>query len=172
MELKMSELNNNSSDDHIYDAILKKINELPSKPTKPKISYDDILTSLNMKVNNGKLEFILNTNHSNHSNHSNHLNHSNHSNQSKNVTIPQNIKQQNNYIYNKYFSDYKEVKDEIPRRPLTRREYIQKLKDEQRERHRIYQIKPNKLFFPPVNAHSEPYYKNNNVLANKLFSLR
>lgn len=170
MELTLDEIYNNSSDEPTYEDNIKKINEstavLPpispnlkvNNSTKPKISYDDILNSLNMKVNNGKLEFILTPKNPTQTN------------QSKNV-IPQNIKQRNNYIYNKYFSDYKEIKDETPPRPLTRREYIQKLKDEQRERYRVYQIKPNKLFFPPINTNFESY-ENNDLSTNKLFSLR
>lgn len=173
MELKMAEIYNNSIDEPMYDNSLNKIHERtvmttptnPTNPTKPKISYDDILTSLNMKVNNGKLEFILTPKQI-----INEKSSSTKINTNANVTLPQNIKQRNNYIYNKYFSDYKETKDEIPI-PLTRREYIQKLKDIERERRRVYQIKPNKLFFPPINTNLESY-ENNDVITNKLFSLR
>ena len=174
MELKMAEINNNPIEECIYEDTPKKINEFSSIPilsspnskgklAKPKISYDDILTSLNMKVNNGKLEFITkpgipaNTN----------------ATANKNITLPQNLHQRNNYIYNKYFGDYKEATDDdAPRRPLTKREYIQQLKDIQREKRRIYQIKPTKLFFPPINTYNEAFAENNEANTNKLFSLR
>lgn len=169
MELKIKEINN-SSEELIYEDNAKKVTVNPTTTSsnlkttsilKPKISYDDILTSLNMKVNNGKLEFISKpTTRPN-------------TNTVTNATIfPPPLKQRNNYIYNKYFGDYKEIKHEIPRRPLTRTEYIKKLKDDKRERYRVYQIKPNKLFFPHIRQNFEPYYENNDMVTNKLFSLR
>ena len=174
MELKLTEIYNNSLNEYTYEDTPKKIIEftpvvlpnsnsqaVPNKFLKPKISYDDILNSLNMKVNNGKLEFIISKPSPTQS-------------PSTNINLPQNLKQRNNYIYNKYFSDYKETKEEIPERPLTRSEYIQKMKDIQRERQRVYQIKPNKLFFPPIHTNYADLYENNinDLRTNKLFSLR
>ena len=60
----------------------------------------------------------------------------------------------NSYIYNKYFKDYKDpnqVQNEVPARPLTRRELIKQIiisrANAINERNRIAEIKSTKLLF-------------------------
>ena len=133
------------------------------KPKKKTISYDDILSSMNTVVIDGKLEFIRKDLLQNAS--ASTQNKGQQLQPNKKVTFnnpPQQERHQqhqqqfnkNSYIYNKYFKDYKEsYQDEnlLPQRPLTKNElrktiildYANKIN----ERNRISQIKSTKLLF-------------------------
>ena len=126
---------------------------------KKKISYDDILSSMNTVVIDGKLEFISKDK-------LNNILENNNQNQAnpikKKVTfnqpqvpqpqVPQVNK--NSYIYNKFFKDYKEPnqnQNEIPQRPLTKKELLKQIIINRvnaiNERNRIAEIKSTKLLF-------------------------
>ena len=150
-------------------------NQTTTTTKKPKVSYDDILSSLNMVVHNGVLQFAKPTQQSQQK-----------TQQKKQVTInapqkknpqyqqnPQH--QQNNYITNKYFKDYKDESQglvEEPRKPMTKEEYkkmlIQDYINRQNAIRRISQIKSKKLLFNTQNISIAP--NNNPRDLNKLFS--
>ena len=167
MELNFEELEINEktettlSGEIDYVNYWSNANKTIDTPQKKKISYDDILSSLNMVVNNGVLQFANpvqsnQTNQSNQSNQSNKVQQSNQSNkvQKKQVTIRE--PNSSNYITNKYFKDYKEqgVIEEPPK-PMTKEEYRQMLIQDyikrQQAQRRIAQIKPKKLLFHTNN---------------------
>jgi hypothetical protein len=119
-------------------------NNATNEKKQKKVTYDDILSSLNMVVNkNGVLQYIgLNNNNSTDANNAN-------------AGVEPQLK--NSYIYNKYFKDYADAsKPEIKiRRPQTIEEYKQMLLEDKinriQARNRIAQIKPTTLLFNDVN---------------------
>lgn len=133
---------------------------------KKRISYDDILSSMNTVVINGKLEFI-------NKDKLNNIVENNNPDQNapikKRVTFNEQQKQQpmqqvdkNSYIYNKFFKDYKDpnqdqYQNEIPQKPLTKKELINQIIINRikaiNERNRISQIKSTKLLFNNNNRH-------------------
>jgi hypothetical protein len=124
-------------------------NKTIDTPQKKKVSYDDILSSLNMVVSNGVLQFAnpIQSNQTKQSNQTNQV-------QKKQVTIRE--PNSSNYITNKYFKDYKEpgVIEEPPK-PMTKEEYRQMLIQDyikrQEAQRRIAQIKSKKLLFHTNN---------------------
>jgi len=126
-----------------------------TNPKTPKVSYDDILSSLNMVVNNGVLQFAKPTKQIQ---------------QKKQVTISNNGKQ-DNYITNKYFKDYNDVEEE-PKIPLTKEEYrqmlIQDYINRQQAQRRISQIKSRKLLFDTQHINIAPTQMPRDM--NRLFS--
>jgi hypothetical protein len=125
--------------------------------TKKKVTFDDILTTMNLVVNtNGVLQYMLPTPPSNHENdpynNSQHYlpNHNN-------GNIPQeplDSSVKHSYIYNKYFKDYKDQHNPTlptPRVPKTIQEYNQMIIEDKLKRikeiNRINQIKSTKMFF-------------------------
>ena len=147
---------------------------------KKQFTYDDILASLNLKVNNGKLEYIQKKPET-------------HYDQFKTCykKQQQNLQQQhqyntnmkpnpyqNNYIYNKYFKDYKDPStigsEEAEPIHLTPEEYKRKvileLLRRQQERKRISEIKSKKLLFArPNNNNIAPVINSSPNDLNKLF---
>jgi hypothetical protein len=162
------------------------------KPKKKKISYDDILSSMNTVVIDGKLEFIRKDRVQNNLDRvQNNLdNQQQQQQQQKRVTFNQLPSQPNNqpqinknsYIYNKYFKDYKEpnvAQNEPPRRPLTRNELIKQIIINKakaiNERNRIAEIKSTKLLFNNNNKtniviNSTPIHNPNGM--NHLFRFK
>jgi hypothetical protein len=113
---------------------------------KSKMSYDDILNSLNLVVNNGVLQYM--TNHP-----SINIESSNHSNPSVN-SQPLNSQMKNSYIFNKYFKDYTDTNDtnvKEVRVPKTMQEYKQMILEDRikyaQERNRIARIKSTKMLY-------------------------
>ena len=93
--------------------------------TPKKVSYDDILSSLNMTVHKGVLQFANPT-----------------------ITPPPTTAPhtpvQNSYIHNKYFKDYLEPNAApIQNKPPTRAEYLKYLHNQQQ----IARVKSKKLLF-------------------------
>jgi len=132
-------------------------------PKKKQISYDDILSSMNMVVIDGKLEFIRNDTLQN-------IVESNLQSQQKKVTFNglQTQGNKSSYIYNKYFKDYKEQipnQSEAPRRPLTKNELLKQIIINKvnifNERNRIAEIKSTKLLFNNNN--------NRNIVINSRY---
>jgi hypothetical protein len=137
------------------------------RPQKKRISYDDILSSMNTVVIDGKLEFIKKDTLQNIMENQPHQQQQQQQqqqqpykkkiafNQPPPVSNPQTSQfNKNSYIYNKYFKDYKDpnyVQYEEPERPLTKKELIKQLIINKinaiNERNRIAEIKSTKLFF-------------------------
>jgi hypothetical protein len=185
MELKFEELDNPTQETSSQDASTNEVNYINywsnanqsttnSTTKKSKVSYDDILSSLNMVVHNGVLQFAKPIEQKTQK-----------PQQKKQVTInapqkqsfqqnQQNQHNQHNYITNKYFKDYKDESQYIeePKKPMTKEEYRQMLIQEYINRQnairRISQIKSKKLLFNTQNISIAP--NNNPRDMNKLFS--
>jgi hypothetical protein len=110
-------------------------------PTKPTISYEDILNNMGMFVSDGKLHLI--------------------DRQQALKTQPQPQTQeplntqpppqpQNSYIYNKYFKEEMQTQPNI-RKPRTMEEYKQMLVNDYIQRQKIKQMKSTKLIMPTSN---------------------
>jgi hypothetical protein len=140
-----------------------------ARPKKKQISYDDILSSMNTVVIDGKLEFIKKDVLQN-------IVDKQQQPLQKKVTF-NNLPGQNtprpqldksSYIYNKYFKDYKDQSPnqiEAPTRPLTKNEIIKQLVINKvnafNERNRIAEIKSTKLLFNNNN--------NTNIVINSRY---
>ena len=167
MELKFSELENKNSDEQFNynsDKYWENYNETEKK-TKKKVSFNDILTNMNLVVNkNGVLQKMIPTpNYIEESNipddynyNTNALQHNNNSNtfvEKKTISAPIDNSVKHSFIYNKYFKDYVDAKPPEPeiRVPKTIEEYHQMLFEDNlkmiEERKRIAQIKSTKLLF-------------------------
>lgn len=146
-------------------------------PKKKKVSYDDILNSLNLVVNkNGVLQYMsVNPNGENNEQPQNQYN-QNQYNQNQQQLQPQQPQTKiikgkplepqvkNSFIFNKYFKDYKDPNAEIIEEvkvPQTVEEYKRMVLEERikriQERNRIAQIKSTKILFE----------NNNNINASK-----
>jgi hypothetical protein len=143
------------------------------KIEKPKISYDDILSSLNMVVNNGVLQFAKPINQPQQSNKQ-----QSNKQEVKRVTInaPTNQQYQQpqySYITNKYFKDYYQQQSiiEEPEVPMTKEEYkkmlIQDYINRQQAQRRISEIKSRRLLFDTRNINISPNQMPRDM--NKLF---
>jgi hypothetical protein len=148
---------------------------------KKGISYDDILSSMNTVVIDGKLEFIRNDNeYSKNTNEQFVLNEQQPKKVSFNQptrTPPIDTNMKNSYIYNKYFKDYRVTNEEnLPQIPLTREQMKRKLLIDainfHNERNRISQIKSTKLIFNSSNniIRTKPISKPNGM--NHLFKFK
>jgi len=119
------------------------------KSKKKRVTYDDILTSLNLAVSpNGVLQYMT-------------VNPNNddlflqYQYQPQEIQIQKPLEPQvkNSYIFNKYFKDYKDTNIQIeePKRPQTIEEYNKMVLEERirriKEKNRIAQIKSTKLLF-------------------------
>lgn len=117
-----------------------------------KISYEDILSKMNMFVSNGKLHLIDRSK----------LEQSNY--------VPANVNannDQNSYIFNKYFKDEKQTTNNI-RKPKTFHEYKMMVIDDYIERERIKRLKTRKLIIPSLSEN----YAHITKAENKLFNLQ
>jgi hypothetical protein len=132
---------------------------------KKQVSYDDILSSLNMVVHNGVLQFAKNPAPNKLNNNTKNTNNTHANNTHANNT--------HNYIHNKYFKDYKDesIINEPPRQ-LTREEYKQLMIQNYYKRleanRRIAQIKSKKLLFSTQNINISPSQNPRDM--NRLFS--
>jgi hypothetical protein len=147
----------------------------PNPYKKPKVTYDDILTSLNLKVNNGKLEYIQKPVASHYDSFKTcYKKDPQFQTQTQTQTQQPTSQVQNSYIYNKYFKDYKDPQLQQQEEPvyLTRDEYkkriILELVRQKQERKRISEIKSKKLLF----ARNNPSFSSGTYISpnlNKLF---
>ena len=112
-------------------------------PTKPQISYDDILSKLGMFVANGKLHLLDGQQHPP----------SNRAEVPKpHVSNPNPNPNQNTYIYNKYFQNNQyDQHQEQQQRPMTPLEYRDMLIKNIIQKHKIKQMKSTKLVMPNSN---------------------
>lgn len=171
MEIQFSEINNfkqdnleqgNNNDNYSYDNYWESpktinTNSYTNQSSKPKVTYNDILSSLNVVVQNGVLQKInipkpqpqskQNSNFVKNSN----LKQINNNNVINNNKLEPALK--NSYIFNKYFKNYKgeyqgEDEDEVIK-PLTKEEYKKLLIDNYikriNDKIRIAQIKSKKI---------------------------
>ena len=177
MELKFEELDNEKNEKNEKNEInytnywTNTTSVATQNSKKSKVSYDDILSSLNMVVNNGVLQFakpiqkpVQKTTQK--------QGQKTTQQQQKQVTI-NNQQSSNNYITNKYFKDYKEtVEVEVETKPMTKEEYKQMLiKDyinRQQAQRRVAQIKSKKLLFDTQHINISPAQMPRDM--NKLFS--
>jgi len=165
--------NQNQNQIQTKKSILKSnTNNMVTKPKKKQISYDDILSSMNTVVIDGKLEFIrkdrLNSIIENQQMQQQQFQQPYKKRVAFNQPPPNNPQPQINkssYIYNKYFKDYKDpnyAQYEEPSRPLTKKELIRQLIINKvnaiNERNRIAEIKSTKLLFNNNN--------NRNIIIN------
>ena len=172
----LNDVNNGANYINYWSNANPTINE-SSNQKKPKVSYDDILSSLNMVVNNGVLQFAKPTPQQTQQPEKQ-VKHQ----QKKQVTIKTENNQhhqlpqlpQNNYITNKYFKDYKEHQQgvaEEPQVPLTKEEYRQMMIrdyiNRQQAQRRISQIKSRKLLFDTQHINIAPNQMPRDM--NKLF---
>ena len=184
MEVTFTEINNDGL--HNIDSTHTNVNYLEVKKEntgywennvvevkkKKKVTYDDILTSLNLVVApNGVLQY-MNAKPSA-------FNDGNNQHQVTPQSILKNpIKQEqiqpqvkHSYIYNKYFKSYKDtnIVEEEPRKPMTREEYqkmvIEDLIKKRIAQKRIAQIKSKQMAFTNNN---QPIYASKNNL-NHMF---
>lgn len=203
MELKFTEMydnedsnNSNNVDNTSTNYWENNYNNRSTTTTtsKNKVTYDDILSSLNLVVSpNGVLQYMrvnknnLPCNNSSSScssstssscSSSNNLKSKNSSN-SKSVHVQPNAsiepQLKHSYIYNKFFKDYKDnTIVEEPRQPMTREEYKKMIIEEQikirQARERAAMVKSTKMLFTNNNNNhiSTPINVNRNQL-NRLF---
>lgn len=147
-----------------------EINNLDNvQPKTKKMTYDDILSSLNLVVSSDGVLQYMNVK-------SDKMNNLVEDKQAiKKVVTNDKIDPyvKNSFIYNKYFKDYKdELVNEAPRIPLTQEEYkkmvVENLINKIHQKKRISQIKSKKLLFNNNNSTNIPVYANRNNL-NRLF---
>ena len=138
---------------------------------KKKVTYDDILTSLNLVVApNGVLQY-MNAKPNAFNDESPMMSHPQSilKNPMKQEQIQPQVK--HSYIYNKYFKSYKDttIIEEEPRKPMTRAEYqkmvIEDLIKKRLAQKRVAQIKSKQMAFTNNN---QPIYASRNNL-NHLF---
>jgi hypothetical protein len=156
--------------------IINTNKNLDNNPKKKQISYDDILSSMNTVVIDGKLEFIkkdvlqnIVAKQQTQQYPQQKQQQQKQQPQQKKVTFNQSPQlDKSSYIYNKYFKDYKDplqVQNEPPRRPLTKNELIKQLFINKvnaiNERNRIAEIKSTKLLFNNNN--------NRNIVINSRY---
>ena len=149
---------------------------------KKGISYDDILSSMNTVVIDGKLEFIRNDNElqriqrENSEKNEQQVKKIVKFNQTHHTPLDPNVK--NSYIFNKYFKDYKDPSIiENPTVPLTKQQLLKKILIDKitqyNDQIRISQIKSTKLLFNSNNniIRTAPTTYNQNGL-NHLFKFK
>ena len=151
----------------------------PNNNVKPKFSYDDILSSLNLSVSkNGVLQRMsIKTDPSIENKE---LNNGKKNSTMQNSRIEPEVK--HSYIYNKYFKNYSgEGQQEviIPRIPKTREEYRQMLIEDMvnrtKAKRRISQIKSTKMLYTNTNNTNYGNFAPTNVNrnnVNRLFRIK
>ena len=151
---------------------IKQEVSIEQKSKKKKVSFDDILSNMNLVVNQkGSLQFITPT--QEYLQPSQEQQNHQYQQQGKQEQIAPVVK--HSYIYNKYFKDYQDASPSAPeiRVPKTKEEYYQMLIDDKlkqiEERKRISQIKSTKMLFTSnVNGlNINPSLTNNNIQSSK-----
>jgi len=171
MELKFSDI---SQEKHEIPQPTQKYWEQKNTQTKKKkVSFDDILTNMNLVVNNtGVLQFmspLQTTNNSENNQHTKNIQYTENSQYQQ----PLDTSSKHSYIYNKYFKDYinTNVAEPEVKVPKTKEEYIKMLVEERlkqiRERKRISQIKTTKLLFTTNIGNHNKQGMQGNIKASK-----
>jgi hypothetical protein len=139
----------------------KQDNPKQDKPKKKKISFDDILTNMNLVVNKtGVLQYMTPYEQEEYDKH----------------MVREEPLDKHSFIYNKYFKDYRDVVKEVPevKIPKTKEEYLQMLIENRirqiEERKRISKIKSTKMMF--TNNTGADNHKNIQASINSLGNMR
>jgi hypothetical protein len=173
MEINLSDLDNlnstnpydtfnynsyeNQNVDNYWDQPPKQENN--DKNKKKKVSFNDILSNMNIVVNNqGVLQFMQPVQQEQHQYQQNQYqqNQYNSNDLSQHSQVPIDPSVKHSYIYNKYFKDYSNQNTQKlgPRVPKTIEEYKQMLLDDKikaiQHKITIEQIKSKKMFFTSV----------------------
>ena len=185
MELNISELDNNVNtytdnfdyNDYNQENYWEKQQIHETKPKKSKVSFDDILSNMNLVVNNqGVLQMMTpiqnnsvsqtqkyyspnefyapqQTNYNYPKHPQQNFQQQNYPQQIKKNSEPLDPNVKHSYIYNKYFKEYNDsyVEPQGPRVPKTMEEYKQMLLDDKikaiQHKKLLEQIKPKKMMF-------------------------
>jgi hypothetical protein len=139
-------------------------NQQLQAPKKKKVSYDDILNSLNLVVNkNGVLQYMS-------VNPSGDNTEQQYNQQQVTKGKPLEPQVKNSFIFNKYFKDYKDPNAEVVQEvkvPQTIEEYNKMVLEERikriQERNRIAQIKSTKMLFENNNNNANVNASKNNL---------
>lgn len=165
----------------------------PQRERKKGISYDDILSSMNTVVIDGKLAFIRNDSHL-YENQNHDHEYTQQPSQNKKISQqvnkvvnfnqqqyqqrqPQQQMQQqmpqldpnvkNSYIFNKYFKDYKDPQEvQIPQQPLTRKQIIRQLLIDKVNKHN------DQLRLSQLKSTKLLFNTNNNIIRSAPFNRR
>lgn len=187
MELKFSEIEQNDLKNYWEQPIVEK-------PKKKKVSFDDILSNMNLIVNkNGTLQKMISTTNLFNTefqepiqpDYTRNTPDYTRQNQKPDYTrnTPDYNKQQqpldpsvkHSYIFNKYFKDYKDAIHPEPevKVPKTLQEYRQMVLEERKKRieqqKRISQIKSTKLMFTTNSGNNGNIQVSNNTLRSMSF---
>ena len=156
MQLHINDLDKREKHESIPENdVIKSIPIKMSRQQPSKISYEDILSKMNMFVSNGKLHLIDRDQ----------LEQPN-PNTTNNTNININpTTSQNSYIFNKYFKDEQQPINNV-RKPKTLHEYKMMAIDDYIERERIKRLKTRKLMM--FTSDNLSNFKN---AENKLFTL-
>jgi len=147
----------------------------PVKPNdvtnKKAVSYEDILSKMNMYVSNGKLHLVDRNDFNKIASHANPNNPISNpinpiSNPNYNPISNPNYNPNNSYIHNKYFKDTLTQNESNVRKPRTLQEYKLMLLQDYIQKQKIKQIKSTKLVMPTNNI-SMAYSQHN---LDKLFT--
>lgn len=164
-EMKQSHETFDNVNDSNYEKYWENNSQTKEKPQsskKKKVTFDDILTNMNLVVNkSGVLQFMApNQEHTQHQDQVQHqypVQNSQYPVQKprlveiKKEQIEPAVK--HSYIYNKYFKDYQDANPHVPEMkvPKTKEEYLKMLVEERlrqmEERKRISQIKSTRMLF-------------------------
>ena len=150
----------------------EKIKKVENK--RKKVSFDDILSNMNLVVNqNGVLQYMEPIQHNNIDdyNHTQQLNQQPYL-QQKTEPLDPNVK--HSYIFNKYFKDYKDANTSnipVPRVPQSLEEYRQMVIQDKikalQQRNRIAQIKSTKMLYTNNISNSGVINTNGNLRASR-----
>jgi hypothetical protein len=178
MELNISELDNmNSYESFDYNRFEQEQNYWEQeKPKKKKVTFDDILTNMNLVVNKqGVLQFMSSQQnepqYKNQTQYQNQFNLTQKSQQQIQEPVDSSLK--HSFIYNKYFKDYIDpnLVKSSPRVPKTMEEFKKMLIQDkiiaEQQKQRISQIKSKKLIFT-INSNMNVNPKNIAVSKNNL----
>ena len=155
MELRFSD-DNYVSDDNYEKYWQQNVENVEKTTKKKKISFDDILTNMNLVVNKGGVLQFMSVNKESEQTYNPQQQTYSTNPQQQTYSHPQqplDPSVKHSYIYNKYFKDYNDATPAAPevKVPKTKEEYLKMLVEEKirqnEERKRISQIKSTKLLF-------------------------
>ena len=141
---------------------------------RKKVSFDDILSNMNLVVNqNGVLQYMEPIQHNNNNEEYNYNQYqAPYQEHQKSEPLDPNVK--HSYIFNKYFKDYKDANTSnvpVPRVPQSLEEYRQMVIEDKikaiQQRNRIAQIKSTKMLYTNNISNSGVINTNGNLRASK-----
>lgn len=168
MNLQFTEIDNLESKHNNYWDVSNKTSEVKKRV---KFGYDDILSSINLVVNNGVLQYMTPMD-----NQTTQVAQSNAPRKPEVKQVSVNPQVKNSAIYNKYFKNYKDPNESQPKPqlPKTREEFIRMLLEEKQQKiqaqKRIAEIKPKKMLFGAGGTTAPIYTSQPNL--NHLFKFK